>query len=571
MDPPPKKQKAEEPEKKAPTGDELEWESLSWTQFEDWAGDPKSDPNQFAKFKDDTGKTQVVAIYAEDRPFVAQGTAILYYPKPLPQDKIIFAKIERGDDAAPPNDAVDVSQQLVFTFMDVGQGNGTLVQCPGGEIILIDCGSVTTKADELLVPSLTDYMANVIKSKVIDYLIVSHADKDHINLLSKLTETYTIKNFFCGGRESHYNKAPGVEFNAYVKKVSGKGVASYLVNGGDPYSEAPDTSDGKRLIQTTAGLKVFIIAANAPVTDSSSVKNLFDKPELEKITGGTKANAASIVLCFQFGGKQVIIAGDDTYSTDDYIFTTKWTGHLESYALEGGHHGAETSYSEKWLKAVNPSWIHFSADNRSQFLHARYEVFQRVVQCCPKVLECADYGPHGFVLGMSKRKQIESKELEKIGSLDKAMEELAGIKQSLTKKFSPAIKITWRHVMLEVLRDFIEHGLGRSAFSWLDDLVLTDGETLSKKLMNAPKLTQEQYLELADSKDFQLIPYWADRLEFLDQEINRLLASKDEFEEEPWEWVITQCNFFTLLDTINMGVYWTLTITAEGETITERR
>src|SRR6266478_8316441 len=72
-------------------------------------------------------------------------------------------------------DTVDVPGDLVITFIDIGQGNSTFIQCPGGETILIDCGSVTKgKPKEEIANDASAYIKKGLTANKLDYLIISH-------------------------------------------------------------------------------------------------------------------------------------------------------------------------------------------------------------------------------------------------------------------------------------------------------------------------------------------------------------------------------------------------------------
>ena len=66
---------------------------------------------------------------------------------------------------------------LKIYFVDVGQGDCTVIQTPNGKNLIIDGGDKDTYdyGEKVVLPYLLDR-----KIKQIDYLIVSHVDSDHI-------------------------------------------------------------------------------------------------------------------------------------------------------------------------------------------------------------------------------------------------------------------------------------------------------------------------------------------------------------------------------------------------------
>ncbi len=89
------------------------------------------------------------------------------------------------------------SKDLQIHFIDVGQGDNTLIITPYNKTILIDGGgSETYKVGEkVLVPYLLDR-----KVKTIDYMFISHFDTDHV---SRFINSYgRIKSKKCSDRKT---------------------------------------------------------------------------------------------------------------------------------------------------------------------------------------------------------------------------------------------------------------------------------------------------------------------------------------------------------------------------------
>ena len=70
-----------------------------------------------------------------------------------------------------------ISHDLEIYFIDVRQGDSTLIVTPNDKTILIDGGGSKTYdvGKNTLIPYLLDR-----KIKKIDYIIVSHFDEDHV-------------------------------------------------------------------------------------------------------------------------------------------------------------------------------------------------------------------------------------------------------------------------------------------------------------------------------------------------------------------------------------------------------
>ena len=80
---------------------------------------------------------------------------------------------------------------LLVHFIDVGQGDAIAVNLPNDEVLLIDAGPKNNNV------KFTNYVKqNVLNSKtdlVIDYLILTHADADHIGGAMLLLQEFDVK------------------------------------------------------------------------------------------------------------------------------------------------------------------------------------------------------------------------------------------------------------------------------------------------------------------------------------------------------------------------------------------
>lgn len=81
--------------------------------------------------------------------------------------------------------------ELRMHFIDVGQGDSTLIELPDGKIALIDGGDNFDGAAKAVLRYL-----NALDIKVIDYLFVSHSDADHCGSLAEVLQHKTVLNAY---------------------------------------------------------------------------------------------------------------------------------------------------------------------------------------------------------------------------------------------------------------------------------------------------------------------------------------------------------------------------------------
>jgi competence protein ComEC len=81
--------------------------------------------------------------------------------------------------------------ELRVHFLDVGQGDSTLIEFPDGKVALIDGGAVGGKSKRSVLRTL-----NALKIKTIDYLIVTHSDADHCGALEEVLKYKKVLNAY---------------------------------------------------------------------------------------------------------------------------------------------------------------------------------------------------------------------------------------------------------------------------------------------------------------------------------------------------------------------------------------
>ena len=98
-------------------------------------------------------------------------------------------------------------KDLRIYFIDVGQGDSTLILTPKGNSILIDGGGSETGSfdvgEKILLPYLLD--RGVTK---IDYMMISHFDSDHVGGLFSILENLRVEHVLISkqGKESENYK-----------------------------------------------------------------------------------------------------------------------------------------------------------------------------------------------------------------------------------------------------------------------------------------------------------------------------------------------------------------------------
>src|SRR5262245_8443208 len=98
---------------------------------------------------------------------------------------------------------------LTLEFLDVGQGDGTLIRFPDNKTMLVDLGTVKNR--KIVVKDILKYVHDHFPSLHLlghlDYLVITHGDQDHYNMIKEMLEyndVTTIGHLLYSGTDGDY-------------------------------------------------------------------------------------------------------------------------------------------------------------------------------------------------------------------------------------------------------------------------------------------------------------------------------------------------------------------------------
>lgn len=236
---------------------------------------------------------------------------------------------------------------LKIIFLDVGQGDATLIKTPLGKNILIDTGAknnLGTKISPYIHPS----------RRSIDLLILTHPDLDHIGGSLSILKQYDVKNVL------HSGLLAGVPlYSAIADEVSYQNISVY---------------------EASAGQRVYI-EPNVYIDIYSPHENIesFD------------ANEYSIISHIHYGKNSLFITGDATKLNESDLVEV-YGNSLGADILKIGHHGSQTSTLSSFVEAVNPQYGVISAGCDNRFGHPHAKVLTTLFQNNVNLLETCSEG-----------------------------------------------------------------------------------------------------------------------------------------------------------------------------------
>ncbi len=235
--------------------------------------------------------------------------------------------------------ADDERSDLRVTFIDVGQGDATLVEFPNGAVMLVDAGQRTESFDageRTIVPYLR---ARGIAR--IDALVLTHPDNDHI-----------------GGATAVLHR---VETGRVLRALRW-----------DTDVDAVRTDSAVR----AAGCVMEDVRAGARIDLDPAVRVRVLGPSPDD--GGAEAsNTSSIVLRIEYGSTSMLLTGDADNAAERYL-VDRWGTLLQADVLKVGHHGSASSTAPEFLRLVQPDIAVISCGRLNRFGHPAPKLLDRL-------------------------------------------------------------------------------------------------------------------------------------------------------------------------------------------------
>lgn len=220
------------------------------------------------------------------------------------------------------------SKDLTVHYMDVGQGDATLITC-GEDAMLIDAGdnSRGTKVQMYLSSQ------NITK---LDYVIGTHPDADHIGGLDVVITKFDCGTIFLTDEEkdtkTYEDVISAMEYKGYKKTT-------------------PVPEKTHKL-----GEASFIIVA--PLQENND------------------SNDNSIALLLTYGDTKFYFEGDAGEEEEEQILSSGVDVKADVYKI--GHHGSKTSTTDNMLEAVSPECAVISAGEDNRYGHPHAEVLNKL-------------------------------------------------------------------------------------------------------------------------------------------------------------------------------------------------
>ncbi|GAB2857475.1 hypothetical protein GCM10022221_66340 [Actinocorallia aurea] len=254
-----------------------------------------------------------------------------------------------------------------LSILPVGQGDCTIMMSPQGRFIMIDCG--TTATDGTGTKSLEEcreilgqprFMLN---HQRVHALIMTHPDKDHYCWIPAIfEETAAVYESVYHSQElSSYACDHGVNMMKHLRErgASARRVQHCLDRNGDPVR----TLRGRPIPQDdrkgNLGEPAFMVGDVIRILDEEHCKVDILAAGVTRSRdddGADPDNIGSIVTLITAFSERILIVGDATFSTEDYLMNHHRAKIQDLELIQVGHHGSEvTSSQERYIALTNPN------------------------------------------------------------------------------------------------------------------------------------------------------------------------------------------------------------------------
>ncbi len=215
---------------------------------------------------------------------------------------------------------------LTATFLDVGQGDASIIETTGGKTIIIDTGRTGREVESYL---------RFLGKRSIDVLVITHADADHSGGAPPILRRFKVKELWDNGLLS------------YQEHLLGSTIHRSLTRGDEARREG------------------FMIQILHPYEGFYSSDRRASEGNNDSLVMKIMGKRRSILYTAD-------VAGD---AEEDMVHLGNV---LKSDVLKVSHHGSHVSTHEDFLKAVSPAIAVISVGRDNRFGHPHGDTLRRL-------------------------------------------------------------------------------------------------------------------------------------------------------------------------------------------------
>jgi competence protein ComEC len=229
-------------------------------------------------------------------------------------------------------------RELKIFFMDVGQGDGIVIQSEEGRNYMIDGGS--SDINEVFRYRIKPFL-KWSRIKKIDYIFITHFDEDHISGIRELIgEGIPVSHVVISAGEY---KAGGEIVEKWEERLKENGIKLHVMKKGETFADGALT-----------------------------MKCLY--PSCSEDTSSRNDN--SLVLLLEYRGFSALFTGDLESAGEENLIKNNLLEKID--LLKVGHHGGKNSTTVSFLEKTDPQVAVISCGRENRYGHPHKEVLNRL-------------------------------------------------------------------------------------------------------------------------------------------------------------------------------------------------
>ncbi len=233
---------------------------------------------------------------------------------------------------------------LKITFLDIGQGDCSIIKTSENKIILVDCGMnsmIVNSGERSILPYLERNGINKI-----DLLIISHLHMDHIGGLKYLLENMPVEKIYDSGQRSETDYMNSIDSLISVKNIRRETIRSGIID------------------NSFKDIRLYFMFPNSDFINSDGM------------TVGNNLNNGSLVFKLSYKNTSILFSGDVEKFAEENI-ASRYGEFLKCDILKSPHHGSFSSSTIPFIDKVHPDYAVISCGKFNRFNHPSDIILER--------------------------------------------------------------------------------------------------------------------------------------------------------------------------------------------------
>lgn len=244
---------------------------------------------------------------------------------------------------------------LEVNFLNVGQADCIVIELPDGMTMMIDTGDGSIGATEKSNATEKKVIENFLSANnisVVDYLLITHSDADHVGNAAWLLENYPVRFIFRPHVYSNNDISENIPSEFNVQPTDSK----TFISNSDIYAKFIVAAYNEGCtVEYFNKDSDFTNTLKCGDEEKSYLFNFLTPTAKREEISYKDANNFSPIMMLEYAGKRFMFNGDaELENIEEYV-----TNYGDAYnvdVLKVGHHGSTNATTEEYITAIDPEY-----------------------------------------------------------------------------------------------------------------------------------------------------------------------------------------------------------------------